>query len=425
MKFCQTCSSPAPFYCGGCGVVAYCSSNCFKFDWKSNHSFECIGLKLKREREELLQNVTNVEDARRLVNEGADPYEYIGNGKVALDNMAKHFPIREFLIENKEKTPKFVEEMIAKAQHVMATEGKSTFSFEKEGLDVKTMKHLIFNGFIPSANDIDSVIFEHIFFNRYNFETLKYWDHSAVFKLTDEPITYTYANNEYYYENTSKSPESFPLILFFPHLVYKESRRAKTSMKLFKTVHSNILENAPLKSSKNFIPVTRYAIGMSGGLFHKNDETSEYCGTFYYYEPESTTFLKVENVLEAFDKDDAEDKLGGCGDSSVEFITDRYDLLVTPTELVQYENQRYRRKDKVPEGVQDRKFYLPNSSSLGYDGMYAFQDSLDQPICISAKEQGYDAIILYNMVGSRQIVKEVLDVRSRDESFRNLYFLKE
>lgn len=53
-------------------------------------------------------------------------------------------------------------------------------------------------------------------------------------------------------------------------------------------------------------------------------------------------------------------------------------------------------------------------------GLYAVEDYLDQILCKIAKLHGYDVIILTHMVGSHQVVTEVLD--TRNDSFSHLWF---
>lgn len=66
----------------------------------------------------------------------------------------------------------------------------------------------------------------------------------------------------------------------------------------------------------------------------------------------------------------------------------------------------------------------PDTDTLFYTGnrlgMYAAEDELDQPLCQAAQYLGYDIIILTNMIGSHQVVTEVLD--TRDDSYSHLWF---
>lgn len=55
-------------------------------------------------------------------------------------------------------------------------------------------------------------------------------------------------------------------------------------------------------------------------------------------------------------------------------------------------------------------------------GLYALEDKMDQIICKAAKQKGLELIILNQMIGSHQIVTEILDTRNRIESFSHLTF---
>ncbi len=54
--------------------------------------------------------------------------------------------------------------------------------------------------------------------------------------------------------------------------------------------------------------------------------------------------------------------------------------------------------------------------------MYAEEDDLDQVLCRLGSLLGIDIIVLTNMIGSNQIVTEVLDTRERDVSMSSLIF---
>ena len=208
----------------------------------------------------------------------------------------------------------------------------------------------------------------------------------------------------------------------------------------------------------------------------------KFCGTFYYLEPDSEVLLAFpadSKFLEALNKTSAAyqlwlenpdiiRKLFG-GDWFNDIFVDMLDEFVTSMlsefsdhDVVLVENPMVRKfsqdfKEVVTE-ISDRfdifdpdedidvilgyldSFYnfvmysmgsiipgLPPvntmvNSEVGYDEsfMYAAEDFWDQPLCHFAKLQNYEAVLLTNMVGSHQIVFEVLDTRTRSESFSNL-----
>lgn len=54
------------------------------------------------------------------------------------------------------------------------------------------------------------------------------------------------------------------------------------------------------------------------------------------------------------------------------------------------------------------------------EALYADEDRFDQPICLMARHLGIDCIILTHMIGDHRIVSEVMDSRSREESYGNI-----
>ena len=70
------------------------------------------------------------------------------------------------------------------------------------------------------------------------------------------------------------------------------SKRPKTDMFLFRTPGAT----NNFDPQKNYLPVTRYAEGMSRGLFF-GDLGNTFCGTFYYLERESKVFLGYKTSL--------------------------------------------------------------------------------------------------------------------------------
>ena len=55
-------------------------------------------------------------------------------------------------------------------------------------------------------------------------------------------------------------------------------------------------------------------------------------------------------------------------------------------------------------------------------GLMSIEDEYDQPLCKLALSLGIDLIVLTHMIGSHQIVSEVLDTRPRLTSFANLAY---
>lgn len=154
---------------------------------------------------------------------------------------------------------------------------------------------------------------------------------------------------------------------------------------------------------KMAIPVMRYQ-SASGTLFFNNAEDTEhhsFCGTFYYFEPESDIYLLSDHVLMAVNKIHAAAILG----FDIDYIL----------ELLFYPEERESYRESV-------KLYM-QGDVLPFN-LYAIEDGLDQIICEEAKLQGYKVIVLVEMVGTYRYVTEILDTRNRSESFKNLIHLK-
>ncbi len=176
------------------------------------------------------------------------------------------------------------------------------------------------------------------------------------------------------------------------------------------------------------IPVIRYQEGMAG-YFTTDYGTKTYCGTFYYYEPDAEYLLFAPYTLVATNKITACINLG----MDINYITDlmvesKGDWIVGedfdkdgyPNYMgfnVQGDTKREQWYNVVlgySNGTIDAKIHRPD--------MYAGEDIFDQILCETANKLGIDCIILQYMTGATRTVTEVLDTRTRIESFRNIYF---
>ena len=227
------------------------------------------------------------------------------------------------------------------------------------------------------------------------------------------------------------------LIMYAPQELYS-SLRPRTDMTMFlppncARVPRQHLDTgtwtAPSGEVWNVLPVTRYFLGMSRGLYNQESLPGEYCGTFFYHEPESDTFLAYKTSATFFNKttamiqlqvpwEDGKDVWLAGHPALDAHISGELpaDLRITSAEFLQwYPRQANRRfPAEMLQKMPDRKHYV------GALLAYADEDSFDQPICIAAKKRGIDVVILTHMVGSHQVVTEVLDTRDRVECFENL-----
>ena len=72
---------------------------------------------------------------------------------------------------------------------------------------------------------------------------------------------------------------------------------------------------------------------------------------------------------------------------------------------------------------QEKKYDTLVNKYVGrFLGLYAKEDDFDQSICIAVRAKSIDIIILTDMIGSHQVVTEILDTRERSVSFKSLLY---
>jgi len=217
------------------------------------------------------------------------------------------------------------------------------------------------------------------------------------------------------------------------------------------------------------IPVSRYAGGMSRGLFYDQEEDDgaaekesgepgeeRFCGTFYYVEPgsdvlldmgEGGRFLTAHNKLSAavvlnaelakrFAGREMPEDLAALSveiDEGVHRLVSAHrndGILFRPGSRLNDE-QRYTATLRFLVGALSPKTRIDPASYRLYDEsgepllyvgdtFYAQEDVFDQPLCRLARRLGYAAVVLLHMPSALRVVSEVLDVRPRAESFANL-----
>lgn len=273
------------------------------------------------------------------------------------------------------------------------------------------------------------------------YETLEYMQFSEIV-YSHYPIVnikihgYQMFTEEYAKTLVTKPTESTSVLRWtYPNLLYK-SHRLKTDMAMFRTPFSNtdledytsLLLREGVTIGKYYVPVIRYASSKETGLYHREIKAGV-CGTFFYYEPESTTYLTGTRFLVAQTK---------C--SAAGFILNNYKLheledtinnyLHEPINSLWEEGKLKPDLMYTPEEMYDLNYYDEEALRVPqfpvYCGklldLYAKEDDFDQPLCNAASSVGIEIVILTRMVGSKQIVTEVLDTRSRLECFKNLVF---
>lgn len=230
------------------------------------------------------------------------------------------------------------------------------------------------------------------------------------------------------------------------------------------------------QSGTNYLPVVRY----ESLYYSAMQPTKEYCGTFYYYEPDSTNFLNLGNCLitgnkigaaiELLNQSENQDRRSKAIKEEIEEKIQ--EILVNSVKSLPYVHGIINRTKDVEEGLEylnnllakmkqlatetipsetnisdkdylvefrvnkDTSFIINQVfESLGlikgkwrglekgtYHGnmFFARSDSLDQYLCSRAQELGYDTILLQREPGETRAVTEILDVRPRQVSYQNI-----
>lgn len=192
----------------------------------------------------------------------------------------------------------------------------------------------------------------------------------------------------------------------FEKLIYKKSKRPINDMSMYLTDEK---EKIDLNNSK-FIQVTRYSLSVQGTRFY--GDIYQGCGTYYFYENESDTYLSFSTYLIEKTKYRAILKILNLHDkSSISKVQKYYAKLD-----LNGEQRDYIENPNIDKNTDDKNLL---------EKFYAIEDDFDNILCEYARQFGYDVVILTNMVGKTQIVEEVLDTRPRDQTFRFLRKKKE
>lgn len=171
----------------------------------------------------------------------------------------------------------------------------------------------------------------------------------------------------------------------------------------------------------SLFPVVRYGAGMSKGTYTKtyvSKTDEEFCGTFFYYEPDSTVFLRATNILFCPNKICAMAYLIGIDETAKIFDSD------FKVGTQQYHRTRVREVLDATSwnGVITEMLVGNFDFTIHYPEMYALEDRFDQLLCNAARDR-FELVVLTSMTGETRVVTEILDTRSRNLSFQSLGFV--
>ena len=301
--------------------------------------------------------------------------------------------------------------------------------------------------FLPVTERLTDSFLKDYIIGEMNDETLNFW-HGYDSESLNYVLAFEYISLEDAKNAGLSQCRSLPLILWSEHpneYVYPQSQRPRNDMSMYKTVLHKAVPHASVIYSESdmfphiiqddvrwtLVPVTRYASGMKRGLFHRDDSVEQYCGTFYYMEKGSTTYLRVnaKNIYVSFNKTTALTEITN-GLAHIEYNPTfsgtlekqingdlPADLILSPLDVA---SNTINTKIKETANISDQTPHYAGEKLM----LYACEDELDQPLCNAcrAHDPPIDVLFLTHMIGSHQIVSEVLDTRSREDSIFSLLY---
>lgn len=234
------------------------------------------------------------------------------------------------------------------------------------------------------------------------------------------------------YESTDPHPEYYlnnPV--HWPK--YHYTGRPKTKM-LFAGKNKRLVPGA------KYLPVVRYP-----NIFYEEEKKQHYCGTFYFFEPESTVLLDLGNSAVFASKLQAHTMLSaqikkvyGTIDTNIINTNVIYDILVSADAWKGYlTSGAVTRDELLQEGLMPlynslilSEAMVPNIHLLGTTALYPTDrsqyigkikpnalDFIDQEICLMAKKLRLDTVILQHEIGAVRSITEILDVRDFSYGF--------
>lgn len=229
---------------------------------------------------------------------------------------------------------------------------------------------------------------------------------------------------------------------------------------------TNVARSSNCQQGARYLPIVRYE-----GLFYQRGP-ERHCGTFYYFEPQSTNYLNLGNVGTFGSKVDAAISLEGYGSLPYFFndngffdsISIRALLVFVNTYLSQIGDfteddlRNYNVNNDVlqyllnnsdiyvpllqqaegfllntmlnPSSVEINQITLGNGDKMdrlynignNYAGAEAseFFTYLDQPLCDLARQNGYDTLLFQREPGTKVCQTEILDTRPRQQSYNRI-----
>jgi len=220
---------------------------------------------------------------------------------------------------------------------------------------------------------------------------------------------------KYYFANFGFPAEFLDRILLYP------SGRPRTDFSTMVVVDSDadaslpvLTDESPVLVSANYlgagifgpalIPVARYGCG-AHGCYYKTAApaapapaaaATNYCGTWYYFEPASDILLHADTILVIQNKYECMKYFGIPNDQIARALNAKWPMNVAMYFDVMENNNTFRNHNPL---------------------LYAKEDVFDQQLCEIAHFRGIQVVIFAYMTGKTRIVTEILDTRLRVDSY--------
>lgn len=348
------------------------------------------------------------------------------------------------VIDSVEKAKRLYEEC-----EQIVNEGVDCISFMTSS--IKCIREFLNFGFIPAEFSSNEAVIEQkdkaeAILKGTDEASRRFWGEYTTF---DGHYEWHYCSKEFRIQIALRSCDTYPLMTLpeYKNLVYP-SFRPKTDMKLYRidkckmyteVCHTNTLLWKAFVDDKwvDCVPCSRYSEGMSRGLYFQ--VPGRYSGTFYYYEPDSTTFLqcnpektktyenKYQAVLDLVPEMEGLVKMSSYQKQFLEGTSSLpKDLMMTPSELCDFIQKEDINTTIILFKHGNKTWKYSASEEKRYVGkhleLYALEDKWDRILYHVGREKGIEVLLFKEMVGGRQKVTEIFDLRKRRKSFCNLLY---
>jgi hypothetical protein len=181
-----------------------------------------------------------------------------------------------------------------------------------------------------------------------------------------------------------------------------------------------------LHVSPLLLPIVRYEAGMSRGLYYETAE-GEFCGTYFYFEPDSGFYLESDTTYVASNKISAAIQLGLSveklyRDEAESWGRGRADPLAAYLAEFGYHDRKLTAEELLVRIIHESLLIDDKNYRTAAHPHYAFEDVLDQPLCMVGREMGVDCFLFKYCSTRTRVVSEVLDNRPRDICYNHIYY---